>query len=141
MELLEVDRRALAIADHVAPELGAAVEELAHQRAVEDLFEGAAEGGLDARDVVDVAAELLERLERRVVDVGDQRIAEPAEGLVDVEEIAVREGGGAAEERAAGAAAVARALPARREGVGEDGAERGAAGLVVAEAGRAPRGR
>ncbi|MFT3773124.1 MAG: hypothetical protein QM820_47695 [Minicystis sp.] len=138
VELLQIDGGALLIAGDVAAQAGAALEELADERAVEDLFEGAGERGLDAGDGVDLAAEGLERVEGGVVDVGDERVAEPAEGLVDVVQIAVGDGGRAAEERAAGAAAVARSLAAGGERLGEHGAQGdAAAGLLVAEAGGA----
>src|SRR5262249_46260037 len=107
------------------------------ERSVEHLFERAAERGLDALQIVHLAPELFERLERRVLDVGDERVAEPAERLVDVAEIAMRDVRRAPQQRSARAPAVARALAARGERVGEDRPEAGAVHALVALARRA----
>src|SRR6185369_11652252 len=137
VQLLEIDRGALRIREDVAPQARAPLEELADERAVEDLLERAGQRRLDAREHADLAAERLERLERGVVDVRDERVAEPAEGLVHVAQIAERDRRRAPEQRAAGAAAVARSLPAGRERLGQDRAERDAAAAIVPDARRA----
>src|SRR5262249_55520904 len=119
-----------------APELGPPVEELADERSVEDLLQGAAQRRLDAGHVAHVAAELLEGVERGVVDVRDQRVAEPAKGFAEIVEVAVGDRRGAAEQRAGRAPAVARPLPAGGERLGQDAAQGVALRALIAE----PRG-
>ena len=136
VQLLQVGRGARLVVELLAPQLRAAREELADERAVEDLAERARERRLGAAGVADLLREPLERVERQRVDVGDERVAEPGEGLLEVVEIAVRHRRGAPQERAARAAAVARSLTAGRHRRAERAPQ-----LLAARSARRPRAR
>ncbi len=135
VELLQVGGRVDRLDELIAADLRAAREQLLHERAVEDLAERVAERGLRATRVAAVDAERLEHVERERVDVGDERIAEPRERLLDVVEIAVRDHRGAAKEVRARATAVAGAVAAGGERLAERAAEAIAAAELVAFAG------
>ena len=132
MELLQVGGGAGLVVELGPAELRATREELAHERAVEDLGERVRERGFGAREIADLARHVFERVERDVVDVGDERVAHPRERLIGVLERAVREARRATKERAARLAAVARAAAARRERLAERAPLLLAAGGLVA---------
>ena len=132
VQLLQVGGRVDRLDELVATDLRAACEELADERSVEDLGERVGERGLGAARIARVDPERLEHVEREAVDVRDERVAEPGERLLGVVQIAMRERRRAAEEVRAGAATVAGAVAALREGVAERTAEAIAAAELVA---------
>src|SRR5690242_20274444 len=89
------------------------------------------ERGLGAARIAGVDAELLEHVEREAIDVRDERVGEPREGLLGVVQIAMGERGRAPEEVRTRAPAVACAVPALRERVTERAPEAIAAAELV----------
>ena len=132
VELLVVDGSAGLVAQDIATQLRAARQELANEGAIEDLLEHTAERRFDARRIADASTELLEGVERRVVDVRRDGVAEPAETAVDVAQIAKRDGRSASQERSARSSSVARPTAPCGERVREARPKRDASTLRVA---------
>jgi hypothetical protein len=135
VKLLQVLRRTREVIELVAAKACATREQLAHERPVEHLFEGARDGRFDAGDVADLGTEIVEGAECSVVDVGDEGVADPRERLVGVFQLVERDAGSAAEQQRSRATAVARALPTRSQRFGQNFPQRrrGLAGALLGE--------
>jgi hypothetical protein len=84
VQLLEVLRSPDRIAQLIAAEPSPTPEQLAHERPIEDLVERATERGLDPGHVTNGLPEFIERGQRSVVHVRDERVSNPAERKVGV---------------------------------------------------------
>src|SRR5271166_1920725 len=84
MELSQVRRGTRRVVEFLSPELGSPRQKQAHQRPIEDLTERTRHRGLRASKVTNFLRELLERVKSRWLDVGDERVAQPNEGLIRV---------------------------------------------------------
>jgi hypothetical protein len=116
MEFLEVHGGAGLVGELLASQPCASREKLAYQRSVEHLAKRARERGLGPSRIVDFERQPLERVEGQRIDVGDERVAEPREGLFEVVEVAMRHRRRAAHERPTRLAPVAGSLTTRRHG-------------------------
>ena len=88
---LEISGGALLVVEHARAKICTTTKQLTHQRTVVDLLERAAERRFDPPVIADFCTERLEKLQGRVVDVSDERIAQPLESHFDVMELSLRD--------------------------------------------------